>query len=165
MLSLAWRILGPGCLCSASVRCRRLSSHRKLPQQVPLLSICTLGGGYSLSTAINARGQVVGNSGTAAQETHAFLWDKGGMRDLGTLGGAISYAGAINACGQVVGTSLTKGGEFHAFWWDKGGMVDLGTLGGSESYATAVNDGGQVVGASLSGGREPCLPVGQGRHG
>ena len=49
----------------------------------------TLGGSYSYCLGINARGQVVGESVTAAGETHAFLWEAGtGMQDLGTLGGA-----------------------------------------------------------------------------
>ena len=84
------------------MRCRRLSSSQEAAAASPaIVDLGTLGGGYSYSTAINARGQVVGNSGTAAQETHTFLWDKATMRDLGTLGADYSYAAAINARGQI----------------------------------------------------------------
>ena len=49
----------------------------------------TLGGTYSWAFDINDRGQVVGYSGTAAGDQHAFLYGDGAMTDLGTLGGAI----------------------------------------------------------------------------
>jgi hypothetical protein len=35
----------------------------------------TLGGSFSFASAINERGQVVGASDTAADESHAILWD------------------------------------------------------------------------------------------
>jgi probable HAF family extracellular repeat protein len=37
----------------------------------------TLGGFLSAAYGINARGQVVGNSSTAAGEMHAVLWEPG----------------------------------------------------------------------------------------
>jgi probable HAF family extracellular repeat protein len=57
---------------------------------------------------------------TVPDETHAFLWEKGKMTDLGTLpGGDYGIAGSINDRGQVVGLSKTASGEFHAFLWSK----------------------------------------------
>ena len=108
------------------------------------------GGEGSVATAINPSGQVVGYSGTAGGEAHAFSWTPaGGMIDLGTLGGARSIAVAVNPRGQVVGHSGTAGGETHAFsWTPAGGMIDLGTLGDEFSTALAVNANGQVVGYS-----------------
>ena len=71
----------------------------------------TLGGTTSYATAINDRGQVVGNSPTIAGVTHAFLYGDGAMTDLGTLGGTTSYATAINDRGQVVGSAETTTGS------------------------------------------------------
>src|SRR5579871_3407416 len=67
----------------------------------------TLGGDSSWAAAVNAAGQVVGQSTTLDGNSHAFLYSDGTMTDLGTLGGTVSYARGINAAGQVVGGSYT----------------------------------------------------------
>src|SRR5215467_1771693 len=72
----------------------------------------TLGGSYSVATAVNANGQVIGFSylaGDMAQ--HAFLWTAAGLTpvDLGTLGGTSSVATAVNANGRVIGYSEIVG--------------------------------------------------------
>jgi probable HAF family extracellular repeat protein len=80
----------------------------------------TLGGTDSNATAVNASGQVVGDSNTTGNGAfHAFSWTaRGGMVDLGTLGGTGSYATAVNASGQVVGSSTTTGNAAtHAVLW------------------------------------------------
>ena len=108
------------------------------PAQVyNITDLGTLGGKNSFALGINALGQVIGASDTAAGQSHAFLWTKaGGMQDLGTLGGSVSKAFGINASGQVVGWSAIADKSVHAFLWTKGsGMRDLGTLKGRSSYA------------------------------
>jgi probable HAF family extracellular repeat protein len=86
-------------------------------------------GDDSTAGDINDRGQVVGYSNTfvrepsgdAQFEPHAFLWQKGKMRDLGTLpGGNFSNATGINDRGQVVGHSCWFGyDKCRAVLWSK----------------------------------------------
>lgn len=44
---------------------------------VPVTALGSLGGGYSIASAINDRGQVAGNSRTASGQEHAVLWETG----------------------------------------------------------------------------------------
>ena len=78
-----------------------------------LTSLGALDPGYSsFSTAINARGEVVGLSEngqvdplTSSPENVAVLW-KNGIINLGTLGGNQSTSNGINDRGRVVGAAL-----------------------------------------------------------
>ena len=64
-------------------------------EQYQIIDLGTLDGTETEAHLINNRGQVVGHSGS-----HAFLWEKGVMTDLGTLpGGDYSFAYAINERG------------------------------------------------------------------
>ena len=78
---------------------------------------------FSRAADINNRGQIVGTSMTASRNSHAFLWEKGEMTDLGTLPGAgefgFSVASGINNRGQVVGFSTGAPDRFHAVLWTK----------------------------------------------
>ena len=94
-----------------------------------LIDLGTLGGRESHAWSINNRGQVVGDAINAAGASHAFLWEKGVMTDLGTLTGVgNSAAQGINNRGQVVGWSNTATDAGHAVLWEKGHMIDLGAL-------------------------------------
>src|SRR5438067_11104645 len=93
-----------------------------------MIDLGTLGGTTTEIRALNARGQVVGRSVTAAGERHAFLWEDGAMTDLGTLGGTESDAHAVNKHGQIAGISTTGTGFVtDIFLWQDGTMTDLGT--------------------------------------
>jgi probable HAF family extracellular repeat protein len=109
-----------------------------------------LGGDFSQATAINNRGQVVGNGSTASG---GFLFEHGVATDLGTLpGGDLSSPAGINDRGQVVGYASTASGDGHAFLFEHGVMTDLGILSNVVDFSLArgINDRGQVVGISYT---------------
>ena len=135
-----------------------------------IIDLGTLGGNDSAAFAINARGQIVGGALNdipdpfsmpgLGQQSRAFLWEKGAMRDLGTLGGPDAFAALVNERAQVAGVSypgtdpssncilfpfpLTT----HPFLWQNGKMLDLGTLGGTCAGPADLNNRGQVTGTS-----------------
>ena len=108
----------------------------------------TLGGKNSQAFNLNAGGQVVGTAQVTSGERHAFVWNRGRLRDLGTLPNAkYSAAYGINKAGDIVGVSAFDGLNNHAVLWRKGKISDLGVLpNGSGSFARAINDRGQIVG-------------------
>jgi probable HAF family extracellular repeat protein len=118
-----------------------------------MVDLGTLGGrvAYASSAdAINARGDVIGNSWNRSQSrTRAFLWRGGRLIPLGTLGGGSSRANAINDRGQIVGWAETSSGKMHAFLWKNGHMRDLGVPGDTDmSEAVRIANSGLVVGVA-----------------
>ena len=120
----------------------RSRRHAFLWENAKLRDLGTLGrdlGGdmpsLSQAVAINARGQILGNS-SVDQNTpvsYAFVWQNGRMTAVTSAGGGKnSYASAINERGQVVGWSGYDYGFLrgHAFLWQSGKTRDLGTLPG-----------------------------------
>jgi probable HAF family extracellular repeat protein len=116
----------------------------------------TLGGALSSANAINASGQVAGQSYLAGNGAwRAFRYSDGaGMVDLGVPANfAHSYGEAINDSGQVAGVAADSGYFVeHAFRYSDGaGLVDLGTLPGeSSSFGWSINQAGHVAGYSGS---------------
>jgi probable HAF family extracellular repeat protein len=80
---------------------------------------------------INNRDQIVGDFEIAPGQTHAFLWQRGGLADLGT-GSPVD----INERGQVLISGL---GNLRL--WQHGESIDVG----STSEDTGMNDNGQVL--------------------
>lgn len=122
-------------------------------QSYTAFDIGTLGGPATYATAINATGQVTGNSETAdIGPNHAFVTQANGlgMTDLGTLpGGNKSLGFGINANGQVTGESETAdslGVIFpRAFIADiQGGIRPVTNW--YWSHGLGINNAGQVVG-------------------
>ena len=110
------------------------------------------GGSISQAFAVNAIGQVAGQSNSSSG-LRAFISDPNGgaLRSLGTLGGTVSTAAGINDVGQVVGrAALATAGVQHAFRSapNGGALLDLGTLGGPFSVGLGINNVGMVVGYS-----------------
>jgi probable HAF family extracellular repeat protein len=113
------------------------------------------GAAESMAMALNDVGQVVGSSGTDANE-RPFLWtSSNGIVELtGFPPGEFGIATGINNSLEVVGYRWTgTSGGTHAFLWtSSGGVIDLGALpGATTTYARSINNNGVVVG--YSGGR------------
>jgi probable HAF family extracellular repeat protein len=110
-----------------------------------MLDLASLpGGDYSVASAINDSGQVVGTS-NSQNGMHAFLWTPAnGLQKLPALSGTNSTSAyAINGASQIAGVS----GSHAALWIGNTGK-DLGTLGGAWSEAHGISSDGQVVGVS-----------------
>jgi probable HAF family extracellular repeat protein len=133
----------------------------------------TLGGTFSLAGGLNNKGQVDGFASLAGSTpTHAFLWRKGIMTDLGTLGGPNSFANSRpSEKGEVGGAAETKspdpnGENFcsnqsnhmicQPFVWQKGAMTALPTLGGNNGAVRGgLNNHGQAVGVAENTTKDP----------
>jgi probable HAF family extracellular repeat protein len=108
-----------------------------------MIDLGTLGGLSSRATAVNDRGQVVGESLTTIAwgqpVWHSFLWEDGVMTDLGGPG-----AVAINNSDQVVWNGAVVVHDIAT-----GATTDLGVLDGwTGSWAVDINDAGQVAGTA-----------------
>jgi probable HAF family extracellular repeat protein len=125
-----------------------------------VVNLGNFGGNESTAFGANNRGLVVGCATTATpdplnvclnapQQSRAFLWKDGEMKDLGTLGGADALAELVNNGGEVAGWSLIDSPIpiQHLFLWKNGKMRDLGNIGGT--VGTVINDlnnRGDIVG-------------------
>ena len=106
----------------------------------------------SYGWAINASGQVAGNSQVSDRDEEGFIWNSGsGIQGLGSLGGSRSDAYGINSSGTVVGTSFIpdRSNEQAYIWTQAGGMQNLGW--GADSVATGINNSGEIVGVVATG--------------
>lgn len=101
--------------------------------------------GWSMGSAINNLGEVVGASEGVDGKLHAVVYLKGNPIDLG-----IGSAYGINDSGDIVGQTET------AFLHRNGTLFDLGSLGGTHSVAYAINNSGEIVGASLMPNNSPA---------
>ena len=142
----------------------------------------TMGGNESVAYSVNDRGQVVGCATTAVvesyawpygqpcfgpQQSRAFIWQYGAMKDLGTLGGPDALAELVNDRGQVAGWSLTDSTvnpatgipTQHPSLWENGTMRDLGTIGGTALFElNHLNNRGEIVGGMNTLGDQTVHP-------
>jgi len=113
-----------------------------------------LGGTFGQPTALNNRGQIIGFSNLAGdQSSHPFLWSQGKLIDLytNTTGGNPLSADAINDAGEIVGAAAFPAQTYDAYLRRGGVATDLGHLNGDcTSEAWAINSVGQIAGISFS---------------
>jgi len=127
--------------------------HAFLYSNGQMTDLGTVGGGdFSVGSAINLSGQVVGGSATNNGGSDAFLWNGRKMINLGSqapLNGSNSGANGINDSAQVVGQYGT-GSTSHAFLYSNGTITSLpepSFTAGSGCVADAINNAGQIAGS------------------
>lgn len=144
--------------------------HAVLWDGETVLDLGTLGGTNSAARALTygrwpdagfETTFIVGWSHAAGGSEHAFVWNRGAMRDLGTLPGDVrSGAQDVNSRGVIVGSSTDRAGVSRAVMWPtRTTILDLNTLLPADSgwqlwTANAINDRGQIVGMGLHRGRQ-----------
>jgi|HubBroStandDraft_4_1064222.scaffolds.fasta_scaffold95135_1 probable HAF family extracellular repeat protein len=113
-----------------------------------MIDLGNLGGPGSVANAINASGQVAGQSDLANGFTAGFLWTPGGeMQNIGTLpGGQQSGANAINTSGEIAGWANVGSNDDAIIWTESGGLINLGINASCGATALGINDSGEVVG-------------------
>jgi probable HAF family extracellular repeat protein len=125
----------------------------------------TPAGVYSLVTALNNNGQVVGYH-LVGQSTAAFVWQNGTLTDLPPLATSCFYGPGqgealdINDAGVIVGTTQGSGSSCtnSAVVWQGGSVTELPKLAGSDDHylARAISQQGVIVGeADSSSSLEP----------
>jgi len=116
-----------------------------------MINLGTLGGVEGWANAVNDAGQVVGGSRIRrGGPMHAFLWDKGSMRELAVAGeySSDSVGTLINGAGDVVIETNGQNQWQRHYLWQRGVVTYLAPLPGfgGPSWANEMNSKGQIVG-------------------
>ena len=119
-----------------------------------LIDLGTLGGTFGVPMGLNNRGQVIGQSNLAGDQSFdPFLWDGKELIDMFTagIGGNFLFANSINDVSEVIGAAAFQNRPFDAAIWRNGLVTDLGTLPGDcFSQAFVMNSHGQIAGNSAT---------------
>jgi probable HAF family extracellular repeat protein len=153
-VSWATAINDAGQVVGASYTNNSTVTHAFLYSNGKMTDLGTLPGGpyiHSFAYAINASGQVVGQS-----DNHAFLYSGGKMTGLPLPDGPYSTATAINNAGQVVG-AFSMPYSAHAYLFSNGKVTDLNSVLPANSgwllqYASAINNKGQILAGGIGPG-------------
>jgi probable HAF family extracellular repeat protein len=115
-----------------------------------MIRLPTLGLATNVPAAINNAGQIAGGLAFGSLNSHAYLLDGAGIRDIDTLGSVSSQATDLNDAGQVVGSASAVAGRPRPFRWTaEQGMEVLPLLMfGARGAANSINAAGQIVGWS-----------------
>ena len=98
---------------------------------------------------INERGQIVGTAKASETTYVGFLWQNGGLTEVGQ-GLEHTWIMSINRPGLFVGNWNEWEISWIPFVWQKGEMCDL--PGGADDYPVNINSRGQIVGYNCGGG-------------
>jgi len=141
------------CFFGTGLTCRPFLWH-----DGDMAALPTLGGNNGQASAINSRGQIVGQAETTAADSGCppnriappVLWQKGVAEQLPTVeGDPDGVASGINDSGQAVGYSGTCNAALHAVLWENGVATELPNLGStSQNDAVGINNRRQIVGGS-----------------
>lgn len=118
-----------------------------------IIDLGTLGGSLSEAHGINNKGQVVGEAALRGDDSwHAFLYEKGQMKDLGVLPDCFgSAATGINDQGVIVGSSRHAFADIidvRSFVYKNGKMDALKIPNAHLPHVYAINKGGTYAGLS-----------------
>lgn len=104
----------------------------------------------SSARGINDAGDIAGFSRAPDGTTHAVLWSRGELIDLGNFGGYFAVAFDVNERRQVVGYTIMRDTFVRkAFLWDNGRVVELGALSpGQSTFAYGINNRSEIVGSA-----------------
>ncbi len=149
------------------------------PPTYRVTDLGTLGGTFSAAGGVNNKEWVVGGATLPSGQTHAFLWQKGHMLDLGTFGGPNSVSAyPLSESGVIGGFAETAisdplGEDFCGFGthliclpfvWRNGVKTSLPTLSGNNGEALEVNNRGQIVGLAENDTPDPTCVAPQALH-
>jgi probable HAF family extracellular repeat protein len=178
-------IISPSLLCAALLTglaygADTAASGQSLQVRYKLDLLPALGGSTTAANGINDLGWIVGQSSLADEATsHAALWRRGAVTDLGTLGGPNSAvlwpvknvrgivtgiaqtdeadtSGEIWSCGYFFPEATATGKRCMGFRWQDGTLTRLPPFsGGTHSFATGTNNWGQTVGWAENGVHDP----------
>lgn len=146
-----------GCISSVVIQHPAKAGYEQSFDGYTITDLGTLGGDQSYALAINRAGEIVGEAETHSGRTHAFIWRKGKMHDLGAPGQNYSTQAIwANDKGQVVGNSSEvaseRGGGVDTVIWNKGKIGEI-TDGNGRSwvFVDRINNSGVAVGSTEIG--------------
>lgn len=99
------------------------------------------GGGVSHIVSIDARGNVLGSSGS-----HGFLWRDGIFVELIPSGALFSHTIRVNLEGRVIGEFDNADGSSHAYTYQDGKLDVLTPPGGIQSHVMSLGEDGRILG-------------------
>ena len=125
-----------------------LSGALNLVGQTPTLTTIDYpGSSLTIPWAINNRGDIVGNYGSADKSNHGFLLSAGKYTTIDFPGSNNTQAYGINAAGDISGLFVSADNISHGFVYKAGQFTSLDFPGAVATDAWGINTRGDVVGS------------------